>query len=284
MTHARKLTRLMLAVTSMAGAGLAAGALAAPAAAVPPVSLSETWNTATAGTILNDAPCGVAEASPVLFNDGGTPAVEVGDRQGALYGLNLQTGSVVPGWGGGTGSTIGSGQGCSNGNPGGGSPATGVNGIEVPGSPPIDSTASVSGNGNLYFGAGNAASPVDGGYYSYAPNGGELWNQVVTNPSTDPAPDGGVQASLPLARRRIARRGWLAGPDDVRAQQRRAVRPQPVGRSSPPTACSPPRPSVTSTARARTTSSPAVRRRPVSPSARTTPTAATCASTTTTAA
>ena len=61
----------------------------------------------------------------------------------------------------GTGSTVGSGQGCAIGNPGGGSPATGVNGIEVPGSPPIDSTASVNTNGDLYFGAGNAASPVD---------------------------------------------------------------------------------------------------------------------------
>ena len=37
------------------------------------------------------------------FNDGGTPGVEVGDRQGALYGLDLQTGAVLPGWGSGTG-------------------------------------------------------------------------------------------------------------------------------------------------------------------------------------
>jgi len=194
------LTRLALAVVSMAGAGLAAGALAVPdAAAAPTVTLTETWNTATAGTILNDAPCGIAEASPVLFDDGGTQAVEVGDRQGSLYGLNLQTGSVVSGWGSGTGSTIGSGQGCADGDPGGATPATGANGMEVPGSPPIDSTASVNGNGNLYFGAGNAASPVDGGYYAYAPNGTQLWNQVVTNPPSDPAPDGGVQASLPIA-------------------------------------------------------------------------------------
>ena len=193
----------MLAVISLAGAGLAAGALAVPhAAAVPPSLnslLTETWNTATAGTILNDAPCGIAQASPVLFDDGGTSAVEVGDRQGSVYGLNLQTGSVVAGWGSGTGSTIGSGQGCANGNPGGGMPATGVNGTEVPGSPPIDSTASVSGNGNLSFGGGNAASPVDGGYFAYTPNGAELWNQVATNPASDPAPDGGVQASLPIA-------------------------------------------------------------------------------------
>ena len=45
-----------------------------------------------------------------------------------------------------------------------------------------------SRNGDLYFGAGNAASPVDGGYYAYAPNGTEAWNQVVTNPSTRQRP------------------------------------------------------------------------------------------------
>ena len=105
----------------------------------------------------------------------------------------------LPGWGSGAGDTVGPGQGCQS-NPSGGTPATGVNGVEVPGSPPVDSTASVdASNGDLYFGAGNAASPVDGGYYAYAPNGTEVWNQVVTNPATDNAPDGGVQASLPIA-------------------------------------------------------------------------------------
>ena len=110
----------------------------------------------------------------MLFNDGGTPAVEVGDRQGALYGLNLQTGLRGPGLGRRDGEHHRFGPGLRQRQPGRWLPATGVNGIEVPGSPPIDSTASVNGNGNLYFGAGNAASPVDGGYYAYAPNGGPL--------------------------------------------------------------------------------------------------------------
>jgi hypothetical protein len=162
------------------------------------LNLSETWN-AGAGTILNDAPCGVAEASPVEFNDGGTAAVEVGDRQGDLYGLNLQTGAVLPGWGTGSGGSVGSGQGCLI-NPSGGTPnSSGVNGIALPGNSPVDSTASVNGNNELYFGAGNAASPVDGGYYAYNANGTEAWNQVVANPATDDAPDGGVQASHPIA-------------------------------------------------------------------------------------
>jgi PQQ enzyme repeat len=197
--NARSLvTRCILAGVAVTGACVAIVAVTPQNVSGSPaaLTLTETWNSG-AGTFLNDAPCGVAEASPVAFDDSGTPGVEVGDRQGVLYGLDLQTGAVLPGWGSGTGGTVGSGQGCLSA-PSGGSPATGVNGVEVPGSPPVDSTASV-GNGDLYFGAGNAASPVDGGYYAYSSNGTEAWNQVVTNPATDGAPDGGVQASLPLA-------------------------------------------------------------------------------------
>ncbi|MGD0749175.1 MAG: PQQ-binding-like beta-propeller repeat protein [Acidimicrobiales bacterium] len=185
----------------MAGASvLSVGAFAAPqAGAATPLTLNETWNSG-AGVSLNDAPCGIGEASPVEFNDGGTAAVEVGDRQGDVYGLNLLDGSVVPGWGSGQGQTIGAGQGCNNPDTGDAAPAVGDNGVEVAGSPPIDSTASVDpNNGNLYFGGGNAASPVDGGYYAYGPNGSPVWNQVVNNPSTDTAADGGVQASLSIA-------------------------------------------------------------------------------------
>ncbi len=201
-TNARALaTRCILASISVTGMCIVVGAAAAPSAsAAAPLTLTETWNPAAVhpGVVLNDAPCGVVQASPVAFNDGGTPAVEVGDRQGNLYGLNLQDGSVAPGWGSGSGSTVGPADGCVS-NPAGGTPAVGIDGVQIPGSPPVDSTASLTGNGNLYFGAGNAASPVDGGYYAYAPNGSELWNQVVTNPPTDSAPDGGVQASLPVA-------------------------------------------------------------------------------------
>jgi outer membrane protein assembly factor BamB len=202
-TSAHRLaTRCILGTIVATGACIALGTVSPTRVAGAPASLTlnETWGNPSGphpGVVLNDAPCGVVQASPVAFNDFGISAVEVGDRQGNLYGLNLQDGSVAPGWGSGTGSTVGSGQGCLSA-PVGGPPASGINGVEVPGSPPVDSTASVS-NGDLYFGAGNAAAPVDGGYYAYAPNGTELWNQVVTNPPTDTAPDGGVQASLSVA-------------------------------------------------------------------------------------
>src|ERR1700728_3675043 len=199
LTNARRLaTRCIVAGILATGACIAleAASPTSVSGAPAPLTLTETWN-GGAGTILNDAPCGVAESSPVIINDAGTTAVEVGDREGDLYGLNLQSGSVAAGWGSGSGDSVGSGQGCLS-NPSGGTPAMGVNGIEVPGSPPVDSTASV-GNGELYFGAGDAASPVEGGYYAYTTGGTEAWNQVVSNPSTDSAPDGGVEASLPLA-------------------------------------------------------------------------------------
>ena len=64
----------------------------------------------------------------------------------------------------------------------------------MPENAPIDSTASVV-NGNLYFGAGNAAAPVLGGYWSYGPGGNVLWNQLVQNPPSDNEPDGAVLAS-----------------------------------------------------------------------------------------
>ena len=121
------------------------------------------------------------------FNDGGTAAVEIGDRQGTSTGSTCRPARSCRGGAAGPAAPIGPGQGCT-GNFSAGTPKSpAVNGVQVPGSPPIDSTASV-GNGDLYFGAGNAASPVDGGYYAYSLNGTEAWNQVVTNPATDERP------------------------------------------------------------------------------------------------
>ncbi len=151
---------------------------------------------------LDDAPCGVAEASPAEVTlDRAGPSVEVGDRAGDLYAFHLSDGSVPAGWSTSPPSaTITSGQACGiTGNDGATTAAAiGTNGIRVPGNPPIDSTASVvptSAGDDLYFDAGNAADPSEGGYYAYGPGGALLWNTFATNPSTDPLPDIGVQAS-----------------------------------------------------------------------------------------
>jgi hypothetical protein len=196
-----KLTRPVLACVPLLGLFGAAVVFATPTAfaALPTVTVSPTWS-----DYLNDAPCGVAISSPTEFNDGGVPAVEVGDREGNRYAMALQSGAPLPGWTSNAGSpSIGNGQGCEDDNAGGGSPKSAgggsllLNGSAVPGSPPIDSTASVDPNdGNLYFGGGNAAVPGVGGYYAYTANGTLAWNQVVSNPNTDTENDVGVQASL----------------------------------------------------------------------------------------
>jgi hypothetical protein len=171
-----------------------------PAASASPLTVTQTWI-----HDLNDAPCGVAEASPVEVTlDPSGPSAEVGDRAGALYGFHLSDGSVPAGWSNAPPSaTIGSGQACDiSGNDGATtSAAVGMNGISVPGSPPIDSTASVlptATGDDLSFDAGNAADPRVGGYYAYGPGGGLLWNEFATDPPTDAVPDTGVEASPSL--------------------------------------------------------------------------------------
>ena len=237
------------------------------------------------GTILNDAPCGVAEASPVLFDDGGTQAVEVGDRQGFLYGLNLQTGRSSPAGATARGSTVGSGQGCANGNPGGGHAGDGRQRDRGPREPArrldrIGERATATSTS----GRGTRRRPSTAATTRTGRTGASCGTR--SSPTRPPitAPDGGVQASLPIAdggslveagslgqmtyalntRQRRARHGLAA----VLRRQRVLHR----GRRRPVRH------------RARTTSSPVVRRPTASPTARTTPTAATCASTTTTAA
>jgi hypothetical protein len=168
-----------------------------PSGSTSPLSVTQTWI-----HDLDDAPCGVAEASPVEATlDSAGPSVEVGDRAGDLYAFHLSGGSVPAGWSPSPPSaTITSGQACGiDGNDGATtSAAVGTNGIRVAGNPPIDSTASVvptAAGDDLYFDAGNAADPSEGGYYAYGPGGTPLWNTLATNPSTDPLPDIGVEAS-----------------------------------------------------------------------------------------
>ncbi len=171
--------------------------ISAPTGATSPISLTQAWI-----QDLDDAPCGVAEASPVEVTlTGSGPAVEVGDRAGDLYAFDLSDGSVPVGWSTAPPSaTVGSGQGCGITTNDGSTvaPAPGINGIAVPGAPPIDSTASVeqtSFGSDVYFTAGNAFDPDQGGYYAYAANGQLLWSQPAPNPSTDPQAVSGVQAS-----------------------------------------------------------------------------------------
>jgi hypothetical protein len=184
-----------LAAVLTAGLVVVVGTLYAPTVdASNTINLSLQWQTE-----LDDAPCGVAQASPALFNDNGTPSVEIGDRQGDLYAFGLTSGAVPSGWNPATGTAVGAGTGCNQSTSNVGTVLLGAQGIGVPGSAPIDSTASVDpSNGTLLFDAGNAAESLDGGYYDYTAGGSPVWNQVVTNPPTDTVPNGGVSASLSI--------------------------------------------------------------------------------------
>ena len=198
MVRPKRLVTWAAAITVCAGLLTLGGTpFSTPTGTAPPLTVTQTWI-----HDLNDAPCGVAEASPaeVLVDQSG-PSVEVGDRAGDLYAFHLSDGSVPAGWSTSPPSaTITSGQGCGiSGNDGATTTAAvGTNGISVPGHPPIDSTASVvptPTGSDLYFDAGNAANPSEGGYYAYGPSGALRWNEAATNPSTDPLHDIGVQAS-----------------------------------------------------------------------------------------
>ena len=188
-----------MAITILTAVG-AQGVASSNAQGASPLTLTQAWF-----QNLNDAPCGVALASPVEATlDGAGPSVEVGDRQGYLYAFHLSSTGEVPtspaGWSFGEGASVGPGRGCGNpGNDGGSvNPATGVNGVPVPGNPPIDSTGSVAsgpGGATLYTDAGNAAEGRTGGYYAYGARGNLEWNQIVSNPPSDSTPLGGVLAS-----------------------------------------------------------------------------------------
>ncbi len=197
-----KFTRLLLSGIPLLGVTVVVGTFdtAQPASAAPASldgDITLSWS-----HVLDDAPCGVALASPTEFTYGSAPEAEIGDRQGNIYAFGLADGTVPSAaWGTSTGAShVGSGGGC-NSTSSGTPMSPSQEGISVPSSDaPIDSTASVNPITNdLYFGAGNAAEPGLGGYYSYGPAGNFLWNQVVTNPPTDPLKDVGVQASPSLA-------------------------------------------------------------------------------------
>jgi hypothetical protein len=76
---------------------------------------------------------------------------------------------------------------------------------------PVDSTPSVAdtgqGGNTVFVGVGNAANPYQGGYQAIAPSGAALWFVQARNPSTDPYPVNGVQASMAV--------GTLQGSTDV---------------------------------------------------------------------
>jgi hypothetical protein len=144
---------------------LAASPAPAPAATANPqavLTFTLKWSRTTSGQIVL--------SSPNVANLDGAKAVVVGDRLGRVLAYHLADGSAVAGW-------------------------------PVSVGAPVDSTPSVAAIGTggrdvVFVGSGNAAHPTVGGYNAINPNGTHRWFVQETNPSSDPTPHNGVQASM----------------------------------------------------------------------------------------
>ncbi len=146
----------------------------APPAGLPTSRPAQPPHLLSAGTVpvpvfhlswaraLPDAGHPVALSSPNLAQLPGGPSVVVGDRAGHVYALSLSDGRGQPGWPASTG------------------------GVPVDSSP---SVAVLAGQryDTVFVGVGNAATPGEGGYEAFSPDGAERWYTPVHNPPTDPA-------------------------------------------------------------------------------------------------
>ncbi|MGA2305409.1 MAG: PQQ-binding-like beta-propeller repeat protein [Acidimicrobiales bacterium] len=139
---------------------------------------SPIWQT----SVIPDGSNPIALSSPNVANLPGGPAVVVGDEAGNVYAYRLATGAPV--WTYNTGAPINS----------------------------TPSVAAITAGSNLdtvFVGGGDAGNPTAGGYQAISPSGGDQWFVQETNPSTDPTPHSGIQASLAV--------GDLQGGTDVTA-------------------------------------------------------------------
>ncbi|HZU80461.1 MAG TPA: hypothetical protein VE991_11145, partial [Acidimicrobiales bacterium] len=139
----------------------------APPAQAVTAHATPVFNLVWSDKSLGDAGNPIAFSSPNVVALNGVPSVVVGDRAGHVFAERLDNGATVPGWPYSTGGV------------------------------PVDSTPSVDGS-TVFVGAGNAADPTQGGYYAIAPSGATQWFVSARNPSTDPTPVNGVQASMAI--------------------------------------------------------------------------------------
>ena len=278
MRHARRFTtRLILSGISVAGLCIVGAALTTgpTGGAASPITLTETWNSGRLrASTSTTRPAASLRPRPSQFDDGGTPGVEVGDRKVHLRPRPAERLSVA-GMGQrhrqrhrtGTGLRQTTGRHAGDRRHrrrGARQPARRLDGIGRP-----DTATSTS-------------APATRPPRSTAATTRTAERQRGVEPGRDqPVERHGPQRGRPGVAahrgRRLAGRSRFARSGDLRARTARTALPHRAGRSSRPTACSRPPPSVTSTARGRTTSSRVARPRTVSPTATTTATAATSA-------
>jgi outer membrane protein assembly factor BamB len=137
-----------------------------------------TWQTG----VIPDGSNPIALSSPNVANLAGGPAVVVGDEAGNVYAYRLATGAPV--W-------------------------TYKAGAPVNSTPSVAALTAGSNLDTVFVGGGDAGNPTEGGYQAISPAGGDQWFVQESNPSTDPTPHSGIQASLAV--------GDLQGGTDVTA-------------------------------------------------------------------
>jgi hypothetical protein len=139
---------------------------------------SPTWQTG----VIPDGSNPIALSSPNVADLPGGPAVVVGDEAGDVYAYRLATGAPV--W-------------------------TYKAGAPVNSTPSVAALTAGSNLDTVFVGGGDAGNPTEGGYQAISPTGGDQWFVQESNPSTDPTPHSGIQASLAV--------GDLQGGTDVTA-------------------------------------------------------------------
>ncbi len=162
---------------------LAAAALVAAALpALMPVSAdaqSLAFKMVWSRTVSDGRP--ISTSSPNLAVLNGAPAVVVGDQGGDVNAFSLASGAPVPGWPASTG------------------------GVPVESTPSVVALSAGSPDDTVFVGAGTAATPHEGGYDAFRPDGARLWSAAVHNPGASFV--SGIVASLAV--------GNLQGGPDV---------------------------------------------------------------------
>jgi hypothetical protein len=162
----RPSTRTVSAAVSLAAVGAVAVVL--PAVSAPAAAVSLTFTSVWTEPVTDGTP--ISLSSPDVATLHGSPAVVVGDQGGHIYAFSLTTGATVPGWPVSTG------------------------GIPVDSTPSIGALSSASPNDTVFVGVGTAASPHEGGYEAFNPDGSERWYVPIHNPGASFV--SGVVASL----------------------------------------------------------------------------------------
>jgi hypothetical protein len=151
-----------------------------PAVVVAPASAQGlTFKSIWSQSVADGRP--ISTSSPNLAILNGAPAVVVGDQGGDIDAFSLSSGAPVPGWPASTG------------------------GIPVGSTPSVASLSAGTPNDTVFVGAGTAATPHEGGYEAFRPDGAKLWSVGIHNPGATFV--SGVVASLAV--------GDLQGGTDV---------------------------------------------------------------------